>query len=173
MTAMAENLTKAYLEFTTSGAHKKIFQVQFNPTELRLSARGTGKSRKKGLDGSASKKSKKTVRVEKIKGVSLSVKLIFDAGEEAWAQTRYDVAAAVQGLAAAVRENAREAKTTFCWGDLAFPGILESVSAQYVMFDSSGAPLRADVELELYMEDKDDIEKTFGAESSAEGGSKK
>lgn len=148
---MAQVLEKAYLRFQNAekNGEARMLQVQFNPAELKFSTSGMRKSGKKGFNRKKKKPSEAERTCGSLKEANLSARLVFDAGEEAWEGSGRDVERIVQGLIGAVRRNAQDTNTAFCWGTLAFEGVLESISAEYVMFDRDGKPLRANVDLEI------------------------
>ncbi|MDR0435089.1 MAG: hypothetical protein LBH21_08595 [Gracilibacteraceae bacterium] len=54
----------------------------------------------------------------------------------------------VEGFIAALRNN-RTRRVTFYWADFSFAGILNDLTAEYIMFDADGTPVRAKVTLRL------------------------
>ncbi len=67
--------------------------------------------------------------------------------------TDLTVQAAVEGFIAAMR-NAYTRQVCFEWGDLYYEGELKSVNATYTMFDSVGRPVRAKVNMSIYLQDE-------------------
>lgn len=63
------------------------------------------------------------------------------------------VQAAVEGFIAAMR-NEYTREVAFEWGDLYYMGEFKSVNATYTMFDSVGRPVRAKVNMAIYLEDE-------------------
>ena len=59
----------------------------------------------------------------------------------------------VEGLIAALRSPYTRC-ITFNWGDMSYEGVLNRVASQYTMFDSSGEPVRAVVQLSLICADE-------------------
>ncbi len=146
---------------------KKQFRVQFNPSSLRLRTDRRKKDPKKDV-------SEKTTASDNISmdfpRNTMSVKLIFDqvnnqdafmnenlvlnpasiAGQVTHTvkKEEYTVQPCVDGFIAAIR-NPDTRKLIFQWGDFTFIGNLESVSAVYTMFSTSGRPVRAEVTLSV------------------------
>lgn len=63
------------------------------------------------------------------------------------------VQAAVEGFVAAMR-NKYTRQVCFEWGDLYYEGEFKSVNATYTMFDSVGRPVRAKVNMAIYLQDE-------------------
>lgn len=72
-----------------------------------------------------------------VKGITKGIR-----GEE------YTVQREVEGFLAALR-NKETREINFCWGDLHYEGTLNSVSSKYTMFNVSGKPVRAEVNLTI------------------------
>ncbi len=60
----------------------------------------------------------------------------------------------VEALTALVRSGNKRL-TRFVWGDMAYEGVLNSVNAEYVMFNCNGEPCRAFVSLNMVLYDKE------------------
>ncbi len=60
----------------------------------------------------------------------------------------------VEALTAIVR-NGKRRLTRFVWGDMAYEGVLNSVNAEYVMFNINGEPCRAFVSLSMVLYDQE------------------
>ncbi len=60
----------------------------------------------------------------------------------------------VEALTALVRSGNKRL-TRFVWGDMAYEGVLNSVNAEYVMFNCNGEPCRAFVSLNMVLYDAD------------------
>ena len=60
----------------------------------------------------------------------------------------------VEALTALVRSGDKRL-TRFIWGDMAYEGVLNSVNAEYVMFNCNGEPCRAFVSLNMVLYDAD------------------
>ncbi|MBQ6442999.1 MAG: hypothetical protein IJJ13_10480 [Lachnospiraceae bacterium] len=63
------------------------------------------------------------------------------------------VQGAVEGFVAAMR-NKYTRQVCFEWGDLYYQGEFKSVNATYTMFDSVGRPVRAKVNMSIYLQDE-------------------
>ncbi len=151
---------------------KKRFIVQFNPSELSLSGYGGGRVAKTNYSAQGSEApisyDKMDVRI------MLNVKLIFDQvdPQSAFLADKVNVSptslatGAVKGVmtasgakvktvqtqveafAAALR-SAYTRQISFIWGKLCYSGVLNRVSSQYTMFNATGEPIRAVVELTM------------------------
>lgn len=156
--------------------YDKEFKVQFNPSTLSLS--GFVESETLNMDFSS-----KDGDELKSTGMSLqlhmSVQLIFDQvsprmafGEDlinispssllksgvstlisktAYKRTN-SVQTEVEGFLAACNTT-RTKKIQFAWGQMEYSGILRNVNAKYTMFDMSGCPVRAVVNLSIFLID--------------------
>ncbi len=62
----------------------------------------------------------------------------------------------VEALTAAVRDR-KKRLCRFVWGDMVYEGLLNSVSADYVMFNTKGEPCRAVVTIGMVLYDQHDI----------------
>ncbi|MBR5969442.1 MAG: hypothetical protein IK016_03750 [Lachnospiraceae bacterium] len=161
---------------------KKTFVVPFNPSSLRIRARGRSiinvQSAGKSSNGAAQPDPKVTVTV--------SMRLIFDevTVKGSFIEGRLNTApsALVQNAAGAVKSAvekggvdpgvqkyvegfvaAMSSKWTrvvgFRWGELYYFGRLNQVNTQYVMFNTMGQPVRAYVDLSLFdIDEKEDTE---------------
>lgn len=127
-------------------AQSKTIRVQFNPTQMEFNA-GAKKHKwreKAGID------KREDGRVEhadvslKENEVMVSFQLIFDRSIYADAS----VQAEVESFLAMIK-SPYVRKISFYWGKLYFKGVLESVDADYVMFDMLGIPVRAKVKLNI------------------------
>lgn len=179
------------------GASKKTYIVQFNPSSLTLRARGPGFVPILAYDENG-----KTVSpTEQSVRITVSVQLIFDQVDPysafmedklnmsptalgtniakgvmtANGQKMATVQQTVEGFVAALRSPYTRT-ITFTWGALAYAGVLNSVSAQYTMFDIEGQAIRASMNLSLLcVQDnlvpgslgpwEDAYEKAFGGDS--------
>lgn len=186
---------------------KKQFQVQFNPSDLQIEGHGGGRMAttafnnvdENGRSGPGAIDFK-PVPIH----INLNVKLLFDNmnANECFLSAKTNIAPSemaksliktglsaagknrkmtvqqeVEGLIAALRSPYTRC-ITFNWGDMSYTGVLNRVSAQYTMFNSSGIPVRAVVQLSLVCADEtvspnslgrwqDEYEKAFGAGSKS------
>ncbi len=176
-----ENLLNSALE----AGYNKVYEVQFNPSTLSLSARGGGTrfdtDHSKGRVTQDSKGdifSTMSVRLlfNKVDNTSCfptdsinlsltnamgtalkGVKSLFTDGGPS-------VQTTVEGFIGAVRDPST-VQICFTWGDLRYEGVLRSVSANYTMFDTAGRPVKAEVTLSIYLMDesiKNDAEIRLG-----------
>lgn len=121
-----------------------LFEVPFNPSELRFERQNGRKTEKKNWQ-----KEKETIGQTYLcqavtPDIVMKVKLIFD-------RTLYEddsVQQEVEGFLATARDPFTRF-IIFQWKEIQFQGILTSVSAQYQMFSSLGNPVRASVELSI------------------------
>lgn len=152
-------------------ARKKQYEVQFNPSSLRLSGHNGGPVNK--MDYNA-EDAKELGRVPVKATISLSVDLLFDSmdpkdafmGDKAdlsltgiakgaadlglslTGKKKKTIQREVEGFIAALRnENTR--LITFHWGDLCYSGVLMRVGVEYTMFNVTGEPVRAKVGLAI------------------------
>lgn len=79
--------------------------------------------------------------------------LVRGALNAAGKRSKKSVQQEVEGLIAALRSPYTRC-ITFNWGDISYTGVLNRVSAQYTMFNSSGEPVRAVVQLSLVCADQ-------------------
>ncbi|MGN0343782.1 MAG: hypothetical protein ACI4EC_02355 [Lachnospiraceae bacterium] len=188
---------------------KKQFQVQFNPGDLQIEGHGGGRMATTAFNN-VDEEGRSTAGAIDFKPVpvhiNLSVKLLFDRmnPNECFLSAKTNIAPSeiaksvvktgltaagvnkkmtvqqeVEGLIAALRSPYTRC-ITFNWGDMSYTGVLNRVSAQYTMFNSSGIPVRAVVQLSLVCADQtvspnslgewqDDYEAAFGAGSKSLG----
>jgi len=167
----AENgaLADVYVERLAS--RKKLYEVQFNPSSLRLSGHNGGPVNKMDYNAGSAKE---LGRVPVKATISLSVDLLFDSmdpkdsfmGDKAdlsltgfaegvadlgmtlGKKKKKTIQREVEGFIAALRNN-NTRLITFHWGDLCYSGVLMRVSVEYTMFNVTGEPVRAKVGLSL------------------------
>ena len=185
---------------------KKQFQVQFNPSDLQIEGHGGGRMATTSFNNSNAKDKNGSGSIDFIPVpiyISLNVKLLFDrmdpndcflsaktnvapsemgkslikTGLNAFGKNKkMTVQQEVEGLIAALRSPYTRC-ITFNWGDMSYTGILNRVSAQYTMFNSSGIPVRAVVQLSLICADESISPNSLGSwqnayETAFDGGSK-
>ena len=188
---------------------KKKFEVQFNPSDLQIEGHGGGRMPTTSFNNSNSKERNDSGSIDFIPVpiyISLNVKLLFDRMDpnDCFLSAKTNIAPSemtksviktgltafgvnkkmtvqqeVEGLIAALRSPYTRC-ITFRWGKLKYTGVLNRVSAQYTMFNSSGIPVRAVVQLSLTCADetvtpnsmgtwKEAYEKAFGGGSQSLG----
>ena len=155
-----------------------VFEVKFNPSEMSFQAYGGGKVQRMNYIGGEEDQKVSVEFVEMKPRIMLNVPLIFDDYERtdafmmekfsdptAMARTAitsvsntltgetYSVRPQVEGFIAALR-NKKTRKMTFCWANMAYKGMLETVSAEYTMFNTEGHPIRAMVNLCILLVDE-------------------
>ncbi|MCR5032413.1 MAG: hypothetical protein K6A92_06090 [Lachnospiraceae bacterium] len=174
---IAQNLgviEKATIDIKDSRGGKtptiKRYTVQFNPSSISLRGRGQGfmPVLTYGQNGETVKPPKQSVRI------TMSVRLVVDQVSNADAfmedklnlsptQLGQNIAGAVmtglgkkqvtvqqtvEGFIAALRSPYTR-QVGFHWGSMNYVGILNNVSAQYVMFNLQGQPIRAYINLSI------------------------
>lgn len=126
-----------------------LFEVPFNPSELRFERRDGRKDQKKNWQKGENTIIGETYLCQSVTpDIVMKVKLIFD-------RTLYEddsVQQEVEGFLATARDPATRF-INFQWQEIQFQGILISASAQYQMFSSLGNPIRASVELSISGQD--------------------
>jgi hypothetical protein len=176
-------------------SQEKLFRVQYNPSELSLSATASSE-RVRDLrareDGTSP-----VVQESPLAGtIELSMSLWFDKMSAATSfmldKTAAPTSAAgaanlvksfmkeasvrdeVEGFIAALR-NPHTQCISVHWADFTFPGVLYSVNAQYTMFSVTGLPVRAKVSIRVRQEAnthaidtwvKRDFDAAFGGDQS-------
>ncbi len=161
------------LAVAMSRGYNKVFEVQFNPDSLELSASDYGASMNYDYSsGKSDKNSNKGINM------ALNAKLIFvkdDLSEafpsdtmslsatqgaravgklakKVFSSERPSIQIIVEGFIGALRSPFTR-RVAFAWGDLLYEGILKNVNASYTLFDTSGRPVRAEVQLSIYLMD--------------------
>jgi hypothetical protein len=153
-----------------SGPKKKIFRVQYNPSELEVTSNAAVESQSDLLKGDAFMNISGSHRSG---NMGLSVKLWFDkmSAGSSFMMEKNVAPTSASGLTNIIRTAAREESVqkevegfiaalrspytriiTFHWADFIFTGSLTGVSAEYVMFSTSGLPVRARVTLNVKQE---------------------
>jgi len=130
---------------TAARSGYKLFEVQFNPTEISFSS---GK-RKQDKDEDLKKMKKNPLNLQ-TSHTMMTIPLIFDNTDSVKIQ--------IDGLTSLL-SNAATRNIVFCWGKIALSGILQSVQTEYNMFAPSGSPIRGTVTLQLAL--------NYGAEDSS------
>ncbi|MCR4591190.1 MAG: hypothetical protein K5668_10270 [Lachnospiraceae bacterium] len=161
-----------------TGAQKRLFMVQFNPTTLQLSGHSGGLIQE--LDYSAHGKERSASYSVGNTTISLSVNLLFDScdPQDAFMSDKMNLSPTavgtgiakgvmtglgkkqvtvqkqVEGFISALR-NRFTRLITFHWGEFNYSGILRNVGATYTMFNVTGEPVRASVDLSIMCADKE------------------
>lgn len=172
-----------YRELKDFKGTKKKFEVQFNPSDLNIEGYGGGRIATTAYNNSGDESknvSSNIVMMPMPVYIKLTVKLLFDrmdpsdsflsaktniaASELARSVVKNTVKAAskktkltvqqeVEGLIAALRSPYTRC-ITFNWADMSYEGVLNRVASQYTMFNTSGEPVRAVVQLSLICADQ-------------------
>ena len=154
---------------TVPKSQEKIFQVQFNPSELTLNASNVPVSKVNSKDGTS-----RTLTADD-PSLTLRVMLYFDdmqvydsfmvekftagltaqgvsnvvnAVKTATGKNKHSVQPQVEALIAALR-NPHTRTISFRWANFFFIGQLNNVRAEYTMFSTSGRPVRAKLMLQI------------------------
>jgi hypothetical protein len=175
----AENMPEIPSPATLARGSAKIFTVQFNPAELRVSGSGGGFVRQQNyIEGAASSIDYQAMKTN----VTMSCKLIFDESDPigsfsplSWPGGAFGVTemnpvvlgkdfykavkavknatkvrTEVSAFLAAVRNEYCQ-RVGFSWGENHYEGDVNNVSAQYTMFNTSGEPVRAIVNFSMLL----------------------
>ena len=171
---------------------KKKFQVQFNPSDLQIEGYGGGRIANIAYNNPNDKDKASSSNVTMMPMpvyVKMSVKLLFDRMDPGdcflsaktnvsfssdvtsvvkgvtrgfTGKSKLTVQEEVEGLIAALRSPYTRC-ITFNWGDMSYEGVLNRVASQYTMFDSSGEPVRAVVQLSLICADENVSPNSLGS----------
>lgn len=157
----------------------KILEVQFNPSELSFSANGGFRNKYSTMiKGEGKQKSSSAKNSEHLDDadpakpfITMSLSLYFDktnasdaffwstsqadflstaknAIKSSISEEEYTVQPYVEALLSALR-NEQTRCVEFVWGDMIYEGVLNKVETDYTMFNTSGKPIRAKVDLGL------------------------
>lgn len=175
-----EELTDEMLAMI-AGGQKRYFVVQFNPNTLQLSGHSGGYIKK--TDFSKGKEWGRSASYEKGNtNIMMSVRLFFDScdPQDAFMSDKVNMSptAVATGAAKAIMTGMGKKKLTvqmeveafiaalrnqytrlitFSWGDFAYSGSLRSVRANYMMFNVTGEPVRATVDLSIMCADDKEL----------------
>ena len=162
-------------------AYNKEFEVQFNPSSLRISSQRYEEedvTKVNGAGGAAD-----ISKGANYPYMELHVTLVFEriipneafvndssfanlttamqsaynailkkVGKQSGLFESRSVQAMVEGFTAAIRkENTRE--VAFCWSSMIYEGVLKNVRSTYTMFDLHGRPIRGEVALTILLSD--------------------
>lgn len=124
-----------------AGEQVTTLKVQFNPASLQFSSGEANAGREKSDVSRDENGQTRTAPAENTSVVvQVSVKLIFD-------RTIYvdcSVQPEVERFLAIVK-NPYVRQVAFYWGTMCYAGVVKSVDAEYVLFNSEGTPMRATV----------------------------
>lgn len=153
----------------------KKFTVQFNPSSIRVNARGGGRVPVSNF-GKEGSNQLGTIQFKRLDPyITVNFTLMFDALNQAdafmeerftlgattlvknvataaveAAGKEYTVKPQVEGFLAAIRDEYHR-PMIFRWGKLMYSGVLNSVSGRYTMFNTAGNPIRAEVEINMLL----------------------
>ena len=172
------------------GGSVKQFEVQFNPSDLQIDGYGGGRMATVNFsnqDKATKETSGNPTYAEAPVHINFSVKLLFDNMEpnDCFLSAKTNISASelvrsgaklalsaankkmtvqqeVEGLVAALRSPCTRL-ISFNWGDMCYSGVLNRVASQYTMFNASGEPVRAVVQLSLICADQSNAPLTMGA----------
>ena len=151
----ASNLDKATLVIEKGG----VINVQFNPAQFTITERASyslQERRKEDeplINYNGTQLSTLNVQLifnsaefTSIQSIASAVKKLFGGGED------NDITKTIDRISKLTRidgDQHRPSGVTFVWGVLSFAGFVESVGTTYTMFDKSGKPLSATVNLTI------------------------
>ncbi|HTN84238.1 MAG TPA: hypothetical protein VL242_11145, partial [Sorangium sp.] len=133
------------------GAELESFEVQFNPTTLRLQISNRNEP--------ATTAGREPVQHVGTGATVLSVELIFDTADEGTTDAPRSVrerTAPVEALIrprASGREKQAPPRVRFEWGDTIVEGVVDSLNVDFDFFASNGVPLRAKIGLTIRQQD--------------------
>jgi hypothetical protein len=133
-------------EKTKESSQSKKIKVQFNPDSLSFSSGGGSQSKKSKTSIVMNEEGKATQAEaeDSQEAIDISFKLIFDRSTYKDSSVQPDIE---QFLAMLKKPYVRQ--ITFYWGTMCYKGALKSISAEYVLFNSTGIPMRAIVNLSM------------------------
>lgn len=146
MTQRAQNALRGNGSFLKSGGD--LIPVQFNPAKLSFSSnqKGVGEKDKVSVNQGKDQRMEHAPAQEKMDDMRLKIPLVFDRSLSAV----HSVIPVVEGFLTMI-EDSYVRRIAFCWGTQYYEGVLESVSAEYELFDPLGTPMRAKVDLDIKM----------------------
>tara|TARA_B100000530_G_scaffold146577_1_gene91835 strand:- start:63 stop:791 length:729 start_codon:yes stop_codon:yes gene_type:complete len=144
-------VSKAVFFAETSGGETTSFTVQYNPKDFKYDKSVTWKPHE--VQGKLG-----PLEFQKSSPATMSMELMFDTTHDGsdvrkvWVNrllclTNADVKAV--GGEAGKTEKERPPQVTFAWGDFQMFGVIESLNVSYLMFSSTGTPLRAKVQVKM------------------------
>lgn len=135
------------------GQEETIYPIQFAPEKLQLSTVGKKKHIKRDFIEKKGIPSKNRWEKQSFSSISLNLHLLFDRSKEESGSVRGDI----EGLQKALEKCTEDTKIAFCWNEIEFSGTLKNLSAEYLMFDSLGSPVRASADLTICCQDQETI----------------
>ncbi|MEG0649000.1 MAG: hypothetical protein RR764_04105 [Oscillospiraceae bacterium] len=159
----SDRLVKAKLYLTKKGENVKSIPVQFNPSEYSIS-RSLHTSKKHALG-----KDQDLVNSQAVCGdlANLSITLYFDTIQDKYGLTgvagtalallrKKDQTESAGDIATLLKYNDSEhvpLQVRFVWGKLDFMGLVKQSTISYTMFEKSGKPIRAKLDLTIQGEE--------------------
>lgn len=165
MDSLTEGLARANLK-------ARKFIVQFNPSSLKITARGGGRYPISNYGSVGDNQAGKIEYRALDPYITVGFTLIFDETNlaDAFMEERFTLGATtvakniataavgkeytvrprVEGFLAALRNEAHRTMI-FQWGTLRYTGVLNTLSCTYTMFNTVGNPIRAEVQLGMLM----------------------
>ncbi|MEG0338453.1 MAG: hypothetical protein RR573_00890 [Oscillospiraceae bacterium] len=165
----SDRLVKAKMYLTKKGEKVKSIPVQFNPSEYSIS-RSLRTSKKYALGKDQDLASSQAVCGEL---ADLSLTLYFDTIQDKYGLTgvagtalslfsHKDQADNAADIANLLKYNDSEhvpLQVRFIWGKLDFMGIVGKTTIAYTMFEKSGKPIRAKIDLSIHGEETEILQK--------------
>lgn len=120
-------------------------KVQFNPSSLQFTSGETSVSREKADIVHRENGQTRTAQAENASSiVRVSVKLVFDRTVYADCSVQPEVERFI-----AIIRNPYVRQVAFHWGTMCYRGVVKDVTAEYVLFDQEGTPMRATVDFTI------------------------
>nr|WP_297703883.1 hypothetical protein [uncultured Butyrivibrio sp.] len=171
---------QAFLQYKNYKKYR--FECQFNPAEITINGYGGEELPVQdfGQPGQELQKGHSSTMATASTHIDMSFRLIFDKTniqdafysdkftlgttniakgvatgiKKAITGQGYSVQPEVEALTAIARDNFKRL-ARFAWGDMVYEGVINSVSAEYVMFNVTCEPIRAFVNINMVLFDKD------------------
>ena len=168
-----DGLTGLNLQLADAGFLAKSYKVQFNPSNLQIRSVGGGRFAITDY-GTEKEGDTKVERTGMAPHITISFRIIIDEtnNADAFMTDKFSVSASgttqnlgtlaataigkkeftvrpqVEGFLAAIRNSYHRA-VVLQWGKMRYAGMLNSVQARYTMFNISGNPIRAELDITL------------------------
>ena len=168
-----DGLTGLNLQLADAGFLAKSYKVQFNPSNLQIRSVGGGRFAITDY-GTEKEGDTKVERTGMAPHITISFRIIIDEtnNADAFMTDKFSVSASgttqnlgtlaataigkkeftvrpqVEGFLAAIRSSYHRA-VVLQWGKMRYAGMLNSVQARYTMFNTSGNPIRAELDITL------------------------
>lgn len=119
----------------------KMFEVQFNPTQLSFSESDSGINDKQGSGFMKTRMNLTLIYDDTVE----SDAFIWISGQQKYAHSIKEKMEGLMSLLA--NDNTR--MLIFCWGTMFYAGELESATMKYTMFNPKGYPIRGEISLAM------------------------